>query len=78
MYHARTKHIELDYHFVRKKVLNKDNSLAFISTEDQIADVFTKGLPNARFYSLKSKMKVNSSSFSLRGDVKGAFEIAIS
>jgi len=70
VYHARTKHIEVDYHFVREKVLNKDISLAFISTADQIADVFTKGLPAARFHFLKSKLKVTSSPVSLRGDVK--------
>jgi hypothetical protein len=77
VYHARTKHIEVDYHFVREKVLNKDISLAFISTEDQLADVFTKGLSRARFLSLKSKLKVTSSPFSLRGDVKPTKETAI-
>jgi hypothetical protein len=50
VYHARTKHIEVDYHFVREKVLNKDISIAFISTADQVADVFTKGLSTARFH----------------------------
>jgi hypothetical protein len=69
VYHARTKHIEVDYHFVREKVLNKDVSLAFISTDDQVADVFTKGLPSARFCSLKSKLTVTPSPVSLRGDV---------
>jgi hypothetical protein len=49
VYHARTKHIEVDYHFVREKVLNRDIALKFISTHDQIADVFTKGLSFARF-----------------------------
>lgn len=29
VYHARTKHIEVDYHFIREKVLNKDTSLSF-------------------------------------------------
>jgi transposase InsO family protein len=70
VYHARTKHIEVDYHFVREKVLNKDISIAFISTDDQIADIFTKGLSTARFLFLKSKLKVLSSPISLRGDVK--------
>jgi hypothetical protein len=70
VYHARTKHIEVDYQFVREKVLNRDVSLAFISTDDQIADIFTKGLSTARFHVLKSKLKVDSSPFTLRGDVK--------
>jgi len=58
VYHARTKHIEVDYHFVHEKVLNKDISLAFISTADRIADIFTKGLSNARFQFLQSKLTV--------------------
>jgi hypothetical protein len=44
MFHARTKHIEVDYHFVREKVLNRDILLKFISTQDQVANLFTKGL----------------------------------
>jgi hypothetical protein len=70
VYHARTKHIEVDYHFVREKVLNRDIALKFISTHDQIADVFTKGLSSARFLFLKSKLLVLASPISLRGDVK--------
>jgi hypothetical protein len=34
VYHARTIHIELDYHFVREKVLNRDILIKFISTND--------------------------------------------
>jgi hypothetical protein len=70
VYHARTKHIKVDYHFVREKVLNRDIALKFISTHDQIADVFTKGLSFARFLFLKSKLLVLASLISLRGDVK--------
>jgi hypothetical protein len=58
VFHARTKHIEVDYHFVREKVLNRDIIVKFISTHDQVADVFTKGLSSARFLFLKSKMMV--------------------
>jgi hypothetical protein len=43
VYHARTKHIEVDYHFIHEKVLNGDLVLKFISTLDQAADIFTKG-----------------------------------
>ena len=70
IYHARTKHIEVDYHFVREKVLNRDIVLKFIFTHDQIADVFTKGLSSARFLFLKSKLLVLASPISLQGDVK--------
>jgi hypothetical protein len=42
VYHARTKHIEVHYHFIRKKVLAKEIDLIHVSTKDQIADIFTK------------------------------------
>ncbi len=70
IYHARTKHIEVDYHFVREKVLNRDISIKFISTHDQVADIFTKGLSTDRFLLLKSKLFVISSPLSLSGAVK--------
>jgi hypothetical protein len=69
VYHARTKHIEVDYHFVREKVVNGDIRIKFISTDDPIADIFTKGLSTARFNLLKSKLMVEPSPISLRGDV---------
>lgn len=42
---ARTKYIEVDYHFVREKVAQKLLSIRFISTGDQIANGFTKPPP---------------------------------
>ena len=53
VYHARTKHIEIDYHFVRKKVINQDILIKFISTNDQHADIFTKGLSSPKISSSK-------------------------
>ena len=58
VYHAQTKHIEVDYHFVHEKVLNKDIHIKFISTHNQVVDVFTKGLTSSRFLALRSEMKV--------------------
>jgi histone deacetylase 1/2 len=45
VFHARTKHIEIDYHFVRERVAHNRLAICFISTKDQIADGFTKALP---------------------------------
>jgi hypothetical protein len=67
VYHARTKHIEVDYHFIREKVLNRDISIKFISTHDQLADIFTKGLSSNRFGFLRNKLMVCSVPISLRG-----------
>uniref|UniRef100_A0A2N9ECM1 BHLH domain-containing protein n=1 Tax=Fagus sylvatica TaxID=28930 RepID=A0A2N9ECM1_FAGSY len=36
VFHSRTKHIEVDYHFVRERVVRSDLSLLFISTDDQL------------------------------------------
>jgi hypothetical protein len=44
VFHARTKHIEVDYHFVRERVARKQLEIHFISTNDQVADGFTKAL----------------------------------
>ena len=56
VFHARTKHIEVDYHFVREKVLRRDVILNFISTHDQLVDLFTKSLPSPWFNWLTSKL----------------------
>lgn len=49
VFHARTKHIEIDYHFVRECVAQKLLQVRFISSKDQLADIFTKPLPSPMF-----------------------------
>jgi hypothetical protein len=44
VFHARTKHIEVDFHFVREQVAQKLLHITFISLKDQLADIFTKSL----------------------------------
>jgi len=43
-YHAKTKYIEMHYHFIREKVLANEINLIDVSTEDQVANIFTKAL----------------------------------
>ena len=54
VFHAHTKHVEVDYHFVRERVLRKDLQVKYISTGDQLADVFTKSLSTSCFIFLRS------------------------
>jgi hypothetical protein len=45
VFHARMKHIEVDYHFVRECVSQKRLQIKFISSKYQLVDIFTKSLP---------------------------------
>ena len=49
MFHARTKHIEVDFHFVHEQVAHKAMEVRFISSKDQLANIFTKPLSRAPF-----------------------------
>ncbi|BBG93855.1 transposable element gene [Prunus dulcis] len=49
VYHSRIKHLDIDYHFVREKVQKKDLLVQYVPTEEQVADVFTKGLHSPIF-----------------------------
>ena len=42
--HARTKHVELDYHFVREKRARGQFLTQFVKSKDQLADIRTKAL----------------------------------
>ena len=69
VYHAKTKHVELDIHFIRDKVTAKQITIQFIPSEDQNADVLTKALTFSHFHYLRSKLNVHPGQFSLREDV---------
>ena len=48
-YHARTKHIDVQYHFVCEVVEAKNITIIYMPTEDMLADIFTKPLACAKF-----------------------------
>jgi hypothetical protein len=70
IFHARSKHIEVDYHFVREKVANKDILLQHVPTSLQPADIFTKGHTADRFCYLRDKLSVTDIPASLRANDK--------
>ncbi|RVW65725.1 Retrovirus-related Pol polyprotein from transposon RE1 [Vitis vinifera] len=70
VFHARTKHIEIDLHFIRDQVMRGKIQLHFVPTEEQPADLLTKHLTSSRFLSLKSQLCIAPRPFHLRGDDK--------
>lgn len=58
--HRRTKHIEIDIHFVREKVALGQVRVLHVPTSSQFADIFTKGLPSAIFSEFRTSLSVGS------------------
>ena len=54
--HDRTKHIDIKYHFLKKEVEEKRVNLNWVSTEKQLADIFTKALGSQIFCNLRDQM----------------------
>ena len=59
VHHRRTKHIELDIHFVREQVALGKVHLLHVPTTQQFADVMTKGLPTPVFEEFRSSLCVS-------------------
>ncbi|XP_024011200.1 uncharacterized protein LOC112086480 [Eutrema salsugineum] len=58
-FHGRTKHFELDHHYVRERVALGSLIVNHIPSPQQLADVFTKSLPCEAFCSLRYKLGVD-------------------
>ena len=56
--HSKTKHIKIRYHFVRELVEEGTVELLYVPTEDQLADIFTKGLDSTWFEKLRVQIGV--------------------
>jgi hypothetical protein len=56
--HRRTKHIEIDIHFVREKVALGQVRVLHVPTTPQFADIFTKGLPTQPFFVIRFSLNV--------------------
>ncbi|GKB83765.1 ribonuclease H-like domain-containing protein [Tanacetum coccineum] len=59
--HQRTKHIEIDIHFVRDLVTTGQIRVLHVPSRYQYADIFTKGLPTALFNEFRDSLSVRSS-----------------
>ncbi|XP_071728750.1 uncharacterized mitochondrial protein AtMg00810-like [Rutidosis leptorrhynchoides] len=63
----RSKHIDIDYHFVRELISSGKLYTKFVPTTLQLADIFTKSLPRLLFESFRSKLHVGPPPVRLRG-----------
>ncbi|GKE81695.1 retrovirus-related pol polyprotein from transposon TNT 1-94, partial [Tanacetum coccineum] len=58
--HSRSKHIDIRHHFIREQVEKGMVELYFVTTDYQLADIFTKALPRERFEFLLSRLGMKS------------------
>ncbi|KAI3816802.1 hypothetical protein L1987_16507 [Smallanthus sonchifolius] len=58
VFHARTKHIEVHYHFIREKVLKGEIEMVQVGTKEQVADLFTNGLSSMKLLGFVKEMGI--------------------
>jgi hypothetical protein len=58
VFHKRTKHIKIKYHFIRELITDGTVALPYIPTEEQIADIFTKPLGGIKFAKFRRQLGV--------------------
>jgi hypothetical protein len=63
VFHERSKHIEIRYHFIRDYVQKGVVELQYISTDEQVADILTKALWRGKFVPFRDKLGVVRDTF---------------
>jgi hypothetical protein len=56
--HSRTKHIDILYHFLRDHKQKGDIEIAYVSTHNQLVDIFTKPLDKKTFSKLRNELNI--------------------
>ena len=60
MHHDRTKHVEIDRHFINEKIETKVINLRHVPSQQQTSDILTKALHRPNFYKLNSKLGMDN------------------
>nr|XP_051187754.1 uncharacterized mitochondrial protein AtMg00810-like [Lolium perenne]XP_051187755.1 uncharacterized mitochondrial protein AtMg00810-like [Lolium perenne] len=68
--HQRTKHVEIDLHFIRDRVALGEVKVLHVPTTSQFADVFTKGLPSVVFSEFRSSLNIVPTDVQTAGGVE--------
>ena len=68
-HHSRTKHIDVQHHFIREKLESGEISLKYCPTEDMVADVLTKALAKERHQRLAKEMGLRDRNYLQSGSV---------
>jgi hypothetical protein len=72
IYHVRTKHIEVHYHFIREKILAKEIDLIHVNTKNQVVDIFTKALSIDKLKKFRKMLGVLEVDLNLKGSVENS------
>ena len=75
--HRRTKHIEIDIHFVREKVALGKVRVLHVPTSAQFADIFTKGLHPTSFIDIRSSLNIVAPDVDTAGGIRVCIRVVI-
>jgi hypothetical protein len=68
VFHDKSKHIEIGYHYIHDMVQRGAIKLQYVSTNEQVADVFTKPLSHVKFDHFRDKLGVVQKDLPQKGE----------
>ena len=68
--HDRTKHVEVDRHFIKDKLEDKVIKLPFVRSKDQLEDILTKAVSTEAFSNVLRKLSIGNPSAQLEGECR--------
>jgi len=68
VFHERTKHIEIDSHFIQEKIMSGDIKTEFVNSSDQLADIVTKSLRGLELIIFATSLAHTIFMFQLEGE----------